>query len=374
MNNLIIKELYRASLFCKMSYYSSSQLDELIEEPDNIYEDIYKIIKNNNLSYYEDASIKYYMFKYNNTIFIVFNSSLQYYSSKQLVKYKDNICIHKGLLQQFYSIEDRIHTTINDLNKSKLIKKIYITGYYIGGSLASVASAILAEKYKNMFLIHCFTFGAMMAGNCAFKRYFKDNVSNNYRVIINNCPQTGVNALEFYNCYSYYKYKYETYNKFYNGKYCHVHNALQLTNDNLLEIKKPKLNKRSRIFRYFYNTHHVDYQIKDMDEYILKLQSIITVYKENLAKQMLLLKSNIIKMTNENVLEVPSDSPNVPDVPNVPSQSSSGSKISIDDSVHRHSQNAYQLSREDIAYLDTRLQHITNKLSKILANHKMSYT
>lgn len=362
MNNLIIKELYRASLFCKMSYHPSSQLDQMFEEPNNVYEDIFKIIKNNNLCYYEDAHIKYYIFKYNNTIFVVLNSSLLYHTDNKLIKYKDDICIHKGLLQQYYSVEDRIHNAISNLNKSKLVKKIYVTGYYMGGSLASIASAILAEKYKNMFLISCFTFGAPMVGNCAFKRYFKDGVSNHYRIIIDDVKNTGENALDFYNCYSHYKYKYEAYNKFYNGKYCHVSSALQLTNDNLLEIKKPRLNKRSRLFRHLYSTNHIDYSIKDVNEYIYKLQSIITVYKENLAKQILLFRNN-----NKNKIITE-------DVPDVPSQSSSASKISSDDGLPMQTHRGYQLSKEDIAYLDAKLQHITNMISRIMANHKMSYT
>lgn len=351
MNNLIIKELYRASLFCKMSYYSSSQLDEIFEK-DATYQDIFKIIKNNNLSYYEDAHIKFYIFKYNNTIFIILNSSLIYQYNNKLFKYKDDICMHKGLLEQFYSIEDKLHTNITNLNKNKVIKKIYVIGYYMGGSLAEIAAAILAEKYKNMFLVNCFTFGAQMVGNCAFKRYFKDNVSNNYRVIIGDCQQlTYNNSDALQNCYSYYKLKYETYNKFYNGKYCHISNALQLTDDNLLEIRKPRLNKRSRIFRHFYNTLHIDYPIKDIDDYILKFLSIIRAYKENIARH------------SKKITEDAADAAEV-----APSHSSSGSKTSNDEECSPH------LSKNDIAYIDAKLQNITNMLNKILANHKKSYT
>jgi poly(3-hydroxyalkanoate) synthetase len=255
MNNLIIKEVYRMSLFSKMSFHSSSELNWLFEEQNSTYAEILKIIKNNNIQYFEDSHLKYYIFKHNNTIFIIFNSTLMYTIDRTLAKYKEGIYMHKGLLQQFQDIEDNLYYNIHQINQSKTLKKIYIGGYYMGGGLATIAASIIAEKYKNMFLVSCFTFESPMVGNCAFKRFFKEVISNNYRVILEDTSADVKCSLDIYNCYKHHIYLYALYNKFYDGAYCHVSNALQLTPEIILEIKKPRLSKTDRLFKQFYKGH-----------------------------------------------------------------------------------------------------------------------
>lgn len=354
-----------------MSYYPSSQLSQLFEEPNTIYGDILKIIRNNNLLYFTDVAVQYYMFKYNNTIFIIFNSSLLYSKNKQLVKYKDNsIHIHQGLLKQFQAIEDNICYNINNLNRSKMVKKIYIAGYYMGGGLATIAASILAERFKNMFLVSCFTFGAPMVGNCAFKRYFKELVSTNYRITLTDSVHQNHCGLEFYNCYSYHRYKYNLYNKFYNGNYCHVSNALQLTDNNILELKKPRLTKTDRFLRPFYCNINIEDSIYDIDVYIQRLESIISIYKENLSKQIAALSLTDRKQINgDNATTFNANSsfvfarePEMQEVPDIPSHSSGShsSKISSEEGL------AQQLCKEDIALLERKINNISNMLTGLI--------
>jgi hypothetical protein len=269
-----------------------------------------------------------------------------YNKDRTLAKYKNDIYIHKGLLQQFQDIEDNIYYNINTLNNRKLLKKIYVGGYYMGGGLATIAASVIAEKYKNMFLVSCFTFGAPMVGNCGFKQFFKEIVSNNYRIILNDTNDEIKCSLDFYNCYKHHKYKYKMYNKFYDGSYCHVSNALQLTPDVMLEFKKPKLNKTDRILKHFYKIDSHTDLIQDIDVYIIRLQSIISTYKENIAKYS---QNYSLKEGHNNRLQDAI-------IIDVPSHSSSESRLSNDDCANK----------EDILIIENKLERMNQLISEIL--------
>jgi hypothetical protein len=277
MNNHLIKEIYRAALFAKISMdVHPDNLDKFIEN----FSDIEKILKDNNVLFNTDNALKYYMFKYNNTVFISFFSSLSYNKNDQQKKYKDNIYIHKGALEQYQNIEDTLYKNILDLDYNKGIKKLYVCGYHIGGSVATIASAILGEKYRNIYLVSCFTFGAPKIGNRDFKDYFQRYVTCNYRMVINvHHPDEG------FNCYNYHKYIYNQYNHFKDRNYYHTSDALQIENDNIIEFKQPKLKKLDKIFRHFYvdDEKYFETAIK-LELYIQRLESIIAMYKENMLK------------------------------------------------------------------------------------------
>lgn len=280
MNNLIIKEIYRASLFCKMSYYTPKQLDELFNEDNNIFADIKKVLKNNNIYFFEEEKLKVYIFQYNNTVFIIFNSSLQYKDGNCKQKLKDNIYIHSNLLNQYKFIEETICTYIEILNKNNNIKKLYITGYYMGAGVATIAAAVLGEKYQNMYLVSCFTFSAPKIGNKAFKIYYNQYVNCNYRIIINDNLHP-VLSLASHNCYEYHIYKYTQYQYFKDKNYYHVSDALQLDSNSIIEFKKPTLSFVDKFVRPFYCQNATKEEVSDINCYIKRFSNIIANYKNN---------------------------------------------------------------------------------------------
>lgn len=282
MNNLIIKDLYRASLFCKMSYYTPSEMENT---SNHLFADIKKIV--NYDRYFEDINLRCYVFNYHNTIFISFNSLLLYKSNKQLDKLKDSIYIHGALLQQYKAIESMLNSHISALGNA-ITKKIYITGYYMGGGLATIAAAILGEKYKNMYLVSCFTFAAPKVGNKHFREYFRDNVTCNYRVIVNDKIDLITN-LNNYNSYNYYKHHCSLYAHFVTKDYYHVSNAFLLENNNILEFSKPKLTKSEKVLMKCHScnpccNNYMD-ELVDIEIYIDRFSSIIAKYKTNIMQK-----------------------------------------------------------------------------------------
>ena len=286
MNNLIIKELYRASLFCKMSYYAPAEMAVRLHNTNsNIFADINKIAKCNR--YIDDNNVCCYVFGYNNTIFISFNSLILYKTNKKQDKFKDNIYIHRGLLQQYKSIEDMLQSHINAVADATT-KKLYICGYYMGGGLATIAAAILGEKYRNMYIVSCFAFASPKIINKYFKEYFRDNVSCNYRVIVNDKIDLITN-LNNYNTYDYYKHKYSLYSHFVDNNYHHVSNAFLLEDNNIFEFSKPKLSQTEKLLMncttcYSCCNNYMD-ELVDIDIYINRYSSIIAKYKTNLLQK-----------------------------------------------------------------------------------------
>lgn len=283
MNNLIVKEIYCAALFSKMAFYDSKQLSALFQEKNKLFHDISRYVKNNNLIYITDENIKCYIFKYGNTLFIVFNSQIITSKKDKKIRYK-GLKLHNGFLKQFLSIENNIYHNINKLNDSNSIKKIYVIGYYKGGSIATIAAAFLGEKYRNIFLISCFTFNSIMVGDYAFVQFFDEYVSNNYRMIINDYNKNNKLDIKTYNCYDHYKYKYNLYKEFVNNNYYHVSNALEITDNCIIELKIPHLSLTEKLFKYAYICgKNNENDIVEIEKYIELLQRIIINYNENLS-------------------------------------------------------------------------------------------
>lgn len=273
MNNMILKEIYRSVLFSKLA--SKYPFELKTEASNNTYQEIHKIILNNNIIFIENDTLKCYMFKYTNTIYITIHSLLKYYDFKELIRLKDNIFINDALFSQYKSFEEQIIKNINELNNTKLIKKIYLCGYNSGGALAILTSALLADKYKNIFLVSCFSFGSPKIGNKHFRKYFNKYITCNYRIKIEN----------------------DLYTKTYWYNYYHISNALLLENDNikeieeidqtiydnlLLSIKKNKIN-------YIENTITID-------DYIKRLHNLISLYQSNIMNKDI----NIYNLLNSN--------------------------------------------------------------------------
>jgi hypothetical protein len=125
-----------------------------------------------------------------------------------------------------------------------------------------------------------------------------------------------------------------------------VSNALQLTPDDMLEFKKPKLNKTDRILKHFYKIDSHTDLIQDIDVYIIRLQSIISTYKENIAKYS---QNYSLKEGHNNRLQDAI-------IIDVPSHSSSESRLSNDDCANK----------EDILIIENKLERMNQLISEIL--------
>jgi hypothetical protein len=176
-----------------------------------------------------------------------------------MIKLKDNIRINSDIFQQYSLIYDKILHNISEYTKEKSIKKIFVCGYKIGGSLATVISAILAERFKNMYLVSCYTFGALKVGNKHFCKYFNDNITSNYRVHLQYDDHISNNW----------------------NNYRHVSNYLEPDNENIIE--KPQIIYKKSLFCCISS---ISFDIHDniipIDMYIDKINSIIVAYNINI--------------------------------------------------------------------------------------------
>jgi hypothetical protein len=274
MNNMIVKDLYRAALLCGISYKVPSEIDTIVETDDR-YNSIKKIITDNNMLYIENSSFKCYMFKYCNTIYISVHSFLPFNYYSKMKRYNGKIYIHDGILHQFNVIEPELIKNIKELDCAQNVKKIHVCGYNIGGALSSVISSFLANKYKNIYLVSCFTFGSPKVGNKYFKKVFNENVTSNYRITTNKWSSD-----EDTNFISSSKYS-----------YCHVCNPLYLENNNIAELQ---------------NIHRTHFAIcnkkplRDIDpleKYIECLYNIIVSYNQNSSKSISSQNSNTSSVT-----------------------------------------------------------------------------
>jgi hypothetical protein len=325
MNNLILKEIYRAILFSKLSCNNPSDINNL----DDSFASIQKIIVNNNMHFIENNDLKCYMFKYNNTIFITIHLVTQY--EKELIKFKDNIYINHGIFTQYQELKDKLFQNIMDYDKTKNIKKIYVCGYKLGGSLATVVAAILAEKFKHMYLVSCFSFGALKVGNKHFRDYFNKNITCNYRILIADDTHWSNNW----------------------KRYTHVSNHLQLENDNITEIDECSETNCKKIIKLFFGNTEMPNSNITIQTYLDKLNSIISAYNVNTNNIRNVLPSLCIAKKDENESTTSSLSNKSLYPPSGPSTSSKGnSPISEDLS---------QLIIKKIEHVDEMLMKILNK-------------
>jgi len=112
--------------------------------------------------------------KYNILIFSGTTNNKLYYDNLLMTKLKiDNVKIHKGYSNIINNIKDKI---IDNLNFDK---EILITGYSLGGALATcLLYTLIKNKKANIY--KCITFASPKVGDKSFKKFFK-----NYNKLIN---------------------------------------------------------------------------------------------------------------------------------------------------------------------------------------------
>jgi triacylglycerol lipase len=85
------------------------------------------------------------------------------------------IRVHSGFVKAYYTIRDPLFATVLRLLKSKS-RPVYITGHSLGGALAVMATAELAnhdEAEVRDSIAACYTFGCPKAGDRSFDQYVK---------------------------------------------------------------------------------------------------------------------------------------------------------------------------------------------------------
>jgi len=83
--------------------------------------------------------------------------------------------VHTGFFQAYWPIRDRLFATVVSLLKKKP-RPVYVTGHSLGGALALMATAELAnhdEAFVRDSIAACYTFGCPRAGDSSFDQYVK---------------------------------------------------------------------------------------------------------------------------------------------------------------------------------------------------------
>jgi triacylglycerol lipase len=83
--------------------------------------------------------------------------------------------VHTGFFQAYRPIRDRLFATVERLLKAKA-RPVYITGHSLGGALATMATAELAnheERKLRDSIAACYTFGSPRVGDRSFDQYVK---------------------------------------------------------------------------------------------------------------------------------------------------------------------------------------------------------
>jgi triacylglycerol lipase len=83
--------------------------------------------------------------------------------------------VHTGFFQAYWPIRDKLFATVEKLLKAKP-RPIYVTGHSLGGALATMATAELAnhqEREVRDSIAACYTFGSPRVGDRTFDQYVK---------------------------------------------------------------------------------------------------------------------------------------------------------------------------------------------------------
>lgn len=259
MNHNIVKEMYKISLLTKLNQYPQQELKGIIKDND-IFGDIQKLISNSELFFVNYKKEKCYMFKYINTIYINVHSEL-YHQKNRLKQWLGNIYVNETLLETSLCIKEQLYKNIELIDKENKVKKIYVSGFGMGGAFAMLLASILAEKYDNMYLISCFTFGTTFVGNNNFKKYFDKYINTNYTI-----------KLDTDNSYSDIDIR------------KHISNIFILCKDNIYMKKTNEKTLLEKIKDLLCVQQSTNDDNQNIETYIDNLKSIIQLFKINNSK------------------------------------------------------------------------------------------
>lgn len=101
----------------------------------------------------------------------------------QQVKYPgcSGCMIHEGFYNAFQSVEGYVRKQVQALTALYRGSKIYVTGFSLGGALATIAALDIKDVFGNVDQFY--SFGQPRVGNEAFATHFSSEIAQHYRVI-----------------------------------------------------------------------------------------------------------------------------------------------------------------------------------------------
>ena len=102
---------------------------------------------------------------------------------------------HKGVEHTIKEMRKTLSTTARDEGRPEPSPALWITGHSLGGALATIAAALLAERGKPVQGVY--TFGSPRVGDSAFASLLESRLSRIYRIVNNNDIVTRVPPRSF---------------------------------------------------------------------------------------------------------------------------------------------------------------------------------
>ena len=90
--------------------------------------------------------------------------------------------VHRGFLNQFLSVVDKVETYIRAHDLPGIRKDVYFTGHSLGGALATIASLYFSFQFPNL-IYSCVTFGSPRVGDTKFCSYFRKTIRHSSRYV-----------------------------------------------------------------------------------------------------------------------------------------------------------------------------------------------
>jgi len=244
-----------------------------------------------------------YMIWKSNTIYITYEGTNSLYEALDAAdirekKIKDNIIVHNGFAEQFFSIEPYLTNDIINIMNSYPIERIIFTGHSKGGSVAAISSAYFAEKFNNLF-ITCHMFGSPIIGNIDFVKWFISRLDEYSRIEIEDDIVPLIK---------------------YNNSFKHIPNGILLKRDGSVErnytgkpLNYPNILKKLNNFDNIILTHSCENFI----DKLFSLENVKNIYKQN------------IKINNINDIIIPDINENIKNLSNEKINILNNNKINI---------------------------------------------
>ena len=141
------------------------------------------------------------IFNKNNSMYVAFQGSSNLSDIKDVLdvfpKVTQNGLIHRGFYNQYLSIQDQMfHTLLNTSNE--IPRDIYFIGHSMGGAIALISAVEASNIFKECDTkIHCYTFGAPVAGCRRYIENAKKRIDDIVSIEIHNdiVPSLPLNPL-----------------------------------------------------------------------------------------------------------------------------------------------------------------------------------